>query len=394
MALDVPSRMYRKKVRQSCPVIRSSTNGRKTSSIGTALQRGRNSQMPTYKDKERGTWYASFYYTDWQGRRRLKKKRGFLRQKDAKAFEEEFLRTKARSCDMAFGSMVEIYFDDMKGRLKANTLKNKRYLVDAKILPFFRELPLNEITPAHVRKWQSDLLAEGLAPTYIKTINNQISAIFNYAVRYYGLQVNPARLAGGVGKKNADEMNFWTVEQFTAVHEKVRKLPARTGLSVLFWTGLRIGELLALTPRDLDLDAGTLSVSKSFQSIDGEEVITEPKTPKSRRVVPVPSKLAAELREYMAALYDVGPDDRLFPFTKHYFRREMLKAAEAAGVERIRLHDLRHSHASLLIHLGCPVLLVSERLGHEDVQTTLRTYGHLYPSTVPEAVKKLDDLMP
>ena len=230
--------------------------------------------MPTYKDKERGTWYASFYYTDWQGRRRLKKKRGFLRQKDAKAFEEEFLRTKARSCDMAFGSMVEIYFDDMKGRLKANTLKNKRYLVDAKILPFFRELPLNEITPAHVRKWQSDLLAEGLAPTYIKTINNQISAIFNYAVRYYGLQVNPARLAGGVGKKNADEMNFWTVEQFTAVHEKVRKLPARTGLSVLFWTGLRIGELLALTPRDLDLDAGTLSVSKSFQSIDGEEVIT------------------------------------------------------------------------------------------------------------------------
>ena len=349
--------------------------------------------MPTYKDKERGTWYASFYYTDWQGRRRLKKKRGFLRQKDARAFEEEFLRTKARSCDMAFGSMVEIYFDDMKGRLKANTLKNKRYLVDAKILPFFRELPLNEITPAHVRKWQSDLLAEGLAPTYIKTINNQISAIFNYAVRYYGLQVNPARLAGGVGKKNADEMNFWTVEQFTAVHEKVRKLPARTGLSVLFWTGLRIGELLALTPRDLDLDAGTLSVSKSFQSIDGEEVITEPKTPKSRRVVPVPSKLAAELREYMAALYDVGPDDRLFPFTKHYFRREMLKAAEAAGVERIRLHDLRHSHASLLIHLGCPVLLVSERLGHEDVQTTLRTYGHLYPSTVPEAVKNLDDLM-
>lgn len=349
--------------------------------------------MPTYKDKERGTWYASFYYTDWQGRRRLKKKRGFLRQKDAKAFEEEFLRTKARSCDMAFGSMVEIYFDDMKGRLKANTLKNKRYLVDAKILPFFRELPLNEITPAHVRKWQSDLLAEGLAPTYIKTINNQISAIFNYAVRYYGLQVNPARLAGGVGKKNADEMNFWTVEQFTAVHEKVRKLPARTGLSVLFWTGLRIGELLALTPRDLDLDAGTLSVSKSFQSIDGEEVITEPKTPKSRRVVPVPSKLAAELREYMAALYDVGPDDRLFPFTKHYFRREMLKAAEAAGVERIRLHDLRHSHASLLIHLGCPVLLVSERLGHEDVQTTLRTYGHLYPSANDETVKKLDDLM-
>lgn len=295
---------------------------------------------------------------------------------------------------MTFGSMVEIYFDDMKGRLKLSTIKNKRYLVDAKILPFFKDIPINEITPPHVRKWQSELLSEGLAPTYIRTINNQISAIFNYAVRYYALQVNPARLAGSVGKKNAEEMNFWTVEQFAAVHEKVHTIPARTGLSVLFWTGLRIGELLALTPRDLNLDAGTLSVSKSFQLIDGEEIITEPKTQKSRRVVPVPSKLAEEIRTYMATLYDVGPDDRLFPFTKHYFRRELLKASKAAGVESIRLHDLRHSHASLLIHLGCPILLVSERLGHDDVQTTLRTYGHLYPSTVPEAVKKLDDLMP
>lgn len=284
--------------------------------------------MPAYKDKDRGTWYASFYYTDWNGCRRLKKKRGFARQKDAKAFEEEFLRTKARSCDMTFGSMVEIYFDDMKGRLKLSTIKNKRYLVDAKILPFFKDIPINEITPPHVRKWQSELLSEGLAPTYIRTINNQISAIFNYAVRYYALQVNPARLAGSVGKKNAEEMNFWTVEQFAAVHEKVHTIPARTGLSVLFWTGLRIGELLALTPRDLNLDAGTLSVSKSFQLIDGEEIITEPKTQKSRRVVPVPSKLAEEIRTYMATLYDVGPDDRLFPFTKHYFRRELLKASK------------------------------------------------------------------
>lgn len=350
--------------------------------------------MPVYKDTERGTWFASFYYTDWQGKRRLKKKRGFLRQKDAKAFEEEFLRTKARSCDMSFGSMVEIYFEDMEGRLKLNTMKSKRYLVDAKILPFFKDLKLNEITPAHVRRWQSGLLSDGLAQTYMKTINNQLSAIFNYAVRYYGLQVNPARLAGSIGKKDAEEMRFWTVEQFNAVHEKVRKMPARVGLSVLFWTGLRIGELLALTPADLDLDAGTLSVSKSFQSIDGEEVITEPKTPKSRRLLPLPEKLCAELREYLAALYEPQPEDRLFPYTKHYFRRELSKAAEAAGVERIRLHDLRHSHAALLIHLGCPILLVSERLGHEDVETTLRTYGHLYPSTVPEAVKKLDDLMP
>jgi hypothetical protein len=147
------------------------------------------SVIPAYKDKERGTWYASFYYTDWQGHRKLKKKRGFARQKDAKAFEDEFLKTRAQSCDMTFGSMVELYLDDMEHRLKANTMRNKRYLYKARILPFFQDLKINDITPAHVRKWQSNLLAEGVAPTYAKTINNQLSAVFNYACQYYGLSL-------------------------------------------------------------------------------------------------------------------------------------------------------------------------------------------------------------
>lgn len=351
------------------------------------------SVIPAYKDKERGTWYASFYYTDWQGHRKLKKKRGFARQKDAKAFEDEFLKTRAQSCDMTFGSMVELYLDDMEHRLKANTMRNKRYLYQARILPFFQDLKINDITPAHVRKWQSNLLAEGVAPTYAKTINNQLSAVFNYACQYYGLARNPAKVAGSIGKENADEMKFWTVDEFTKVVENVPKLPGRTGLSVLFWTGLRIGELLALTPADINLEDCTLSVNKSFQTIDGEEVVTEPKTPKSRRVLPIPPKLADMLRVYLNALYKPEPTDRLFPFTKHYFRQQMQKGCKAAGIEPIRLHDLRHSHAALLIHLGTPILMVSERLGHEDVETTLRTYGHLYPSATSDAVKKLNDLM-
>ena len=349
--------------------------------------------MPAYRDKKRGTWYASFYYTDWQGHRKLKKKRGFETKRDAKAFEGEFLRQGSRSCNMSFGSMVEIYLEDMGPRLKANTMQNKRYLIEHRVLPFFKDLPLNEITPAHIRKWQSALLADGVAPTYAKTINNQLSAIFNYACKYYGLGMNPARLAGSVGKKHADEMKFWTVEQFNQFSPNVPKLPGRTGLSVLFWTGMRIGELLALSPSDIDLEARALTVNKSFQSIDGKEAITEPKTQKSRRVIPLPEKLCQELKAYMDALYEPDPDNRLFPYTKSYFHRQMQAGCDASGVEKIRLHDLRHSHAALLIRLGTPVLLVSERLGHEDVQTTLRTYGHLYPAATDEAVQKLDSLM-
>lgn len=294
---------------------------------------------------------------------------------------------------MTFGSMMELYFADMENLLKVNIIRTKRYLIEGKILPFFKDLPLNAITPSHVRKWQSGLLAKEKSQTYIKTINNQLSAIFNYACRYYGLPENPARLAGSIGKKNAGTMKFWTVDEFNAFIVHVPKLPGRVGLSVLFWTGLRIGELLALGADDINLEARTLSVTKSYQTIDGREIITAPKTEKSKRVIPIPEKLCGELRGYMAALYEPQPGDRLFPFTKSYFHKQMLKGCEASGVEKIRLHDLRHSHAALLIHLRLPILLVSERLGHEDVETTLRTYGHLYPSTTSDAMEKLDNLM-
>lgn len=349
--------------------------------------------MPVYKDDERGTWYASFYYTDWQGRRKLKKKRGFERKKDAQEFEREFLAKQERSCDMTFASLWALYCEDMTSRLRENTLQSKKYLVERHILPFYEALKVNEITPAHVRKWQSELLSKGYAQTYVKTINNQLVAVLNYAVRYYGLPSNPCHVAGSVGRKNADAMKFWTKEQFEAFLACVERPSARAGLSLLFWTGIRIGELLALTLNDFDFEKKTLSVSKSFQSIKGREVITEPKTQKSKRVIPLPDKLCAVVQEYTTRLYDYSPDERLFPFTKSFFHKEMEKACAASGVEKIRLHDLRHSHASLLIEMGAPILLVSERLGHEDVETTLRTYGHLYPNKHEDTVKKLDDLM-
>lgn len=139
--------------------------------------------IPAYKDKQRGTWYASFYFTDWQGHRKKKIKRGFARQKDAKAWEEEFLKQGAQTCDMSFASLVELYLPDMEHRLKPTTMQNKRYIIENRVLPFFKDLPVNQITPAHVRKWQSELLGAGLSQTYVKTVNNQLAAIFNYATK-------------------------------------------------------------------------------------------------------------------------------------------------------------------------------------------------------------------
>ena len=123
---------------------------------------------------------------------------------------------------------------------------------------------------------------------------------------------------------------------------------------------------LAFTLADFNAEEKTLTVSKSYQRIDGKDVITEPKTPKSNRVIPLPDFLVTELEDYVGRLYGLQPDDKLFNITKAYLEKEMVRGAKLSGVKRIRLHDLRHSHASLLISkLGVQPNLVADRLGHE-----------------------------
>lgn len=349
--------------------------------------------MPAYKDSVRDTWFCSFYFVDWTGERKLKKKRGFKLKKDALEWEREFLAKETMSPDMTFTSLVELYIEDMESRLRDTTRQSKEWIMGKHIMPFFGGLQINKITPAHVRKWQSELLARDLAPTYLKTINNQLVAVLNYAVKFYGLPSNPCHAAGSMGKKNAEAMKFWTHDQFIAFIASVNRWPARIGFELLYWTGMRIGELLALTEEDFDFTRGLVSIERNYQRVSGEDIITEPKTKKGKRVVPVPAAVLKLVKEYIPRLYNYTPEDRLFPYTKDYFHHAMTKASKASGVDRIRLHDLRHSHASLLIEMGVPILLVSERLGHENIETTLKTYSHLYPGRHDETVKKLDEMI-
>ena len=234
-------------------------------------------------------------------------------------------------------------------------------------------------------------MAQNYSQTYLRTVNNQLTAIFNYAVKYYDLKSNPCTKAGSMGKNQADEMNFWTKEEFTKFLDAVMdKHRSYVGFKILFWTGLRIGELLALTIEDIDFDAKTLNVSKSYQRIGKKDVITAPKTPKSNRTISIPEFLLADLKDYINSMYCSNPTDRLFPVTKHYFTNEMLRGVKVSGVKHIRLHDTRHSHCALLFEMGIPPLEVAERLGHERVETTLNTYAHLYPNKQKHISEKLE----
>lgn len=301
--------------------------------------------MKAEKDKKTGKWLIQYRYTDWQGKRRKSTKRGFATKREAEEWLRNFLITQKADFDMKFEDFWKIYCADMETRLREHTMRTKKYIVELKILPYFGNKRVNDITAADIRQWQNELIKMGYSPTYLKTINNQLSAIFNYAVRYYDLKSNPCAKAGSMGKSKAEEMDFWTGEEFRKFIDSVmNKRLSYMAFMILYWTGMRLGELLALNPKDVDLEKRTISITKSYQRLGKKDVITPPKTSKSKRVITIPEFLAADIKDYMDSLYDLQEDDRLFPITKYYLEHEMQRGIKESGVKRIRVHDLRHPY--------------------------------------------------
>lgn len=343
------------------------------------------------KDPKTGKWLIQYRYTDWQGNRKKSTKRGFNTKREAEEWLQTFLVTQQADFNMMFEDFLKIYYADMETRLREHTMRTKKYIIDLKVLPFFGKMKMNEIKAADIRKWQNKLIQQGYAPTYLRTINNQVSALFNYAVKYYDLPNNPCRKAGSIGKGKADEMQFWTKEEFDKFVDTVmNKQQSYMAFMTLFWTGMRLGELLALNVGDVDFEKRTISITKSYQRMSGRDVITEPKTPRSKRSITIPQFLVIDLQDYVNSMYGVEKEDRLFPITKYYLEHEMQRGIKQSGVKRIRIHDIRHSHASMLVELGFSPLEIANRLGHEKIETTLNTYSHLYPNKQEQLADRLD----
>lgn len=349
--------------------------------------------MKAERDAKTGKWLIQYRYTDWQGNRKKSTKRGFNTKREAEEWVRNFLMSQQADFNMYFEDFLKLYYEDMAARIRENTMNTKKYIIDLKILPYFGKKSINSITPADIRKWQNELMSQGYSQTYLRTINNQLTAIFNYAVKYYDLKSNPCRKAGSMGKNQADEMNFWTKEEFSDFADAIMdKQDSYTAFTTLFWTGMRIGELLALTPADINFEEKTISISKSYQRIKRKDVITPPKTPKSNRIITVPDFLLADIKDYMNSIYGLKDTDRLFPLTKSFIEHEMQRGIKNSGVKRIRVHDIRHSHCALLFEMGIAPLEVADRLGHERVETTLNIYAHIYPNKQKHLSDKLEQV--
>lgn len=354
--------------------------------------------MPIFKNEDNGTWYVMARYTDWKGERKQKCKRGFATKREAQEWERTFQQQTTADMDMSFEAFVELYSKDIKSRLKESTWQTKENIINTKILPYFGKRKVSEITTKDVIAWQNELLAyrdekkKPFSQTYLKTLHNQLSAIFNHAVRFYDLRSNPASKAGNMGSEERKEMLFWTKEEYQKFSEAMMDKPiSYYAFQMLYWCGIREGELLALTPADFDFEKGTVKISKSYQRLNGRDVITSPKTKKSNRTIKMPQFLCEEMQECISMMYGLKKKDRIFTITKYYLHHEMDRGSKQAGVKRIRIHDLRHSHISLLIDMGFSAVAIADRVGHESIEITFR-YAHLFPSKQTEMANKLDDL--
>lgn len=205
--------------------------------------------MAAYKDEQRGTWYVSFHYYDWTGKNCRKVKRGFKTKREATEWERHFRMKEAADLDMTFEEFVQAYTRDMKPKLKHNTWLTKEHILRTKLLPYFKHKKMRDIRPKDIIQWQNEQISyrdekgKPYAPTYLKTLQSELSALFNHAVRFYELKSNPVVKAGPLGKGKAEEMLFWTKEEYLKFIEVVKDKPySYHAFQILYWCGLRVGD--------------------------------------------------------------------------------------------------------------------------------------------------------
>lgn len=361
--------------------------------------------MSVYKDTAPPycgrAWKVDLRYRDWQNKLRRYQKRGFATKKEALKHEQMIKAQKTGSTDTNFDDFIEIYFTDLTPRIKASTMETKRNIINTHIRPYFGDKNIHQITNRDVIQWENELTmkvdknGKKYSPVFLRTVANQLSAIMNHAVRYYGLKENPyIRVDKRMGGNKADkEVEYWTQEEFETFQKAMISKPiSYYAFEILFWTGIRMGELFALQLKDIDLENKRLMIDETLSVIRGEVVVTAPKTDSSTRVITLPQFVADDLEDYIESIYGLEADSRLFEISKSYLHHEMDRGVKETGVKRIKIHGLRHSHVALLIHLGYSAEQIQSRTGHSDAEIT-RIYRHIYPSTQIDMAESLNNLV-
>ena len=350
--------------------------------------------MPVYRDEKRKTWYVKFRYRDWQGKGRYTTKRGFKTKRDALKYEYEFKATSTERIDLKLSRLVEIYLAEKALRVKISTYKKIESTLRNHFLPFVVNLKASELTTAIMKEWQNKLIQKKYKYSTIAKIHNIVNSFINYVVKSYGLKENPLYKVSdirSIKKREIRHINIWTYEEFEKFISIVKNPKYQICFKILFFGGLRVGELLALEKRDFNFKENKIIINKNKIQATGE--ISTPKTPESEREVYMPVEIMKEIRQYLRGLKVIPSRSPIFSTNHSALWLSLKKCAAKAGLKQIRVHDLRHSHASHLIYLGVPITTISRRLGHKSPEITLNVYSHMYSDSGKQAADLLSEVI-
>ena len=361
-------------------------------------------------EKRGEIWTARFREEDIDGNVRQKRLSGFKTKREAqeafleyeKAEEERRAREIAEreaartSFFMPFEELCEKFLVFKKSRVKNTSFCDVKSRVNNHILPYFEGMKIGEITPADVLSWMGDLTKYSY--NYQKLLFSLMASIFAFGNKYHGSN-DPTKLVDRPRKtKKPREMEIYTPEEFASLKEHFKKKEYGFFFYFLFMSGCRRGEALALTWKDFDEKKGLVNIKKSYSKKVDEKgkgfVITTPKNDASERKVFLPKSFFRAFDEYKkcadTSLTYVFGGEKPFPVTN--LQRALCNASDAAGLTRIRIHDLRHSCASYLLHKGVSVVAVSHHLGHKSIEQTLKTYAHILPDDKTAILENLGTL--
>ena len=359
------------------------------------------------------SWVA---HATWQeGGKRRQSKRSFRTKKEAQAALTELLAahqtgTFVAPSRMPLREFVEPWLAALENQgRKPTTLRGYRTSLDAYVLPRLGDVALQELRASDLDALYAELLrsggrhGQGLSMTTVHHVHAAMNKMLHDAERKGLVIRNVAKLANAptltTARAKGPEMRVWSPDELARFLASIEGNRNEMLFRLMAMTGTRRGEVVALRWSDVELAGHRLTVNQAANVIDGKEVVAVPKTRRSRRVIDLDADTVSMLQRHRARQREqflmlgvsATASDRVFtneigePFRPNSVGQAFRRLVDGADVPLIRLHDLRHTHATHLLMAGVNVKVVSERLGHSSVSFTLDTYGHVMPGQQAEA---------
>lgn len=358
--------------------------------------------MSVAKNEKTGKWECQIWYKDWQGKRRHTTKTGFERKKDAEKYEYEFL-SKKQYQDPIIDTAIDAYKKFLANERKLKNIKQTTYehkidYLDRCILPYFKGVKVSKITPAHIKEWLAFMstntsVKERLGSGTLNIYRSVLKQLYDFCMEEYKTAENPVKKVKRVKEFSNDQrVKFWTVEEYQKFYDDLRTETQRVLFNIIYWSGMRIGECLALTPADFQ--PYKIIITKSTETTKEEGQFTDtPKNKYSVREVEIPRSLYFQIMDYIESLYNVKPYTQIFSqFTASSVRNYIYyHGIQKLGLPKASTHTLRHTYASMLLDVSKDVTVVTKQIGHSNPSTTLRVYSHMLKGKDRNAVNCLEE---